>query len=117
MSTDFILSSAELSFQRAFAAVGAQQSKHLFIALQLGAPIGNGFGVQRALILCAMALPNQTKWLQQGLYMLQNSIDVEILPDGGHVSRNPEIHLNAFIHLLGIRTALLSCTINPPTWL
>ena len=47
----------------------------------------------------------------------QTAIDADILPDGGHTSRNPEIHLNALIHLLDIRRALLSRSINPPIWL
>jgi uncharacterized heparinase superfamily protein len=86
----------------------------LLFALHLKVPIDQGFGIQKAIIFYGLTLPSRTKRLQQGIYKLQTAIDVEILHDCGHTSRNPKIHLTALIHLLDIRRALFSRPINPP---
>jgi uncharacterized heparinase superfamily protein len=116
-ASGFLLKDANHVFQNAFATSVTEQSAHLLFALHLKVPMNQGFGIQKAIIFYGLALPGRIKWLQQGIYKLQTAIDAEVLPDGGHTSRNPKIHLNALIHLLDIRRALLSRSINPPIWL
>ena len=117
VESDFLLKDAGRAFQHAFATSVTEQSAYLLFALHLKVPMDQGFGIQKAVIFYGLALPGRTKWLQQGIYKLQTAIDAEVFPDGGHTSRNPETHLNALIHLLDIRRALLSRSINPPIWL
>ena len=89
-ASDFLLKGANHAFQPAFATSVIEQSAHLLFALRLKVPMDQGFGIQNAIIFYGLALPGRTKWLQHIIYKLQTAIDAEILPDGGHTSRNPK---------------------------
>ena len=45
--------------------------------------------------------------LEAGLARLEEEIERQILPDGGHVSRSPEALLYAYRHLIMVMDALI----------
>lgn len=113
----FLQTGARPDFLNDFSAAIAQQAWHLKFAMQMGASIPQGFGVSKALIYCAVAMPRHAKRLKPALDRLQNAVNKEVLADGGHVSRNPKVQLIALINLIGVRTALAAYAHHQPEWL
>lgn len=113
----FLRNGAETRFVSALSATLCQQANHLANAIRLRAPVMQGFGIEKALIYCAVALPSHAARLPRHLELLRLSIDAEVLADGGHVSRNPDVHLSALDHLIEIRAALVGQSNGTPVWL
>ena len=67
--------------------------------------------------LCRHRCSESDNYLAQGLELLELEIEKQVLPDGGHVSRNPETQLGMLKALLEIREALTAAHIDLPDWL
>ncbi len=67
-----------------------------------------------ALALSGICLDDSTKRRDRGLELLEAECLRQILPDGGHVSRSPEILLHAYRCLTLVTDALHSQDIEPP---
>ncbi len=52
------------------------------------------FRVRIALALSSVAMPNGASTLKRAGQALDREIDRQILPDGGHISRNPRVALS-----------------------
>ncbi len=115
-ATDFLQTGARSDFSETFSAAVRQHAWHLKFAVHMGSPVPQGFGVPKALVYSALALPRGASGLRPALDRLQAAINHEVLADGGHVSRNPLLQLNALINLIGVRTALSANAHQPPTW-
>ena len=61
-----------------------------------------------AIALLGLALPHHAHWLERGFSGLKQEIARQILPDGGHISRNPSRHLASLMDLLILKTNLLN---------
>jgi len=103
---DFYCQSADDGFRiRVFESLG-RQTRHL-------ARVTPG-RLQGAALLTAikglayggLCLPGCEKHLAQAMRLLERELPIQILPDGGHVERNPERHMIVLRHLIDIRTAL-----------
>jgi uncharacterized heparinase superfamily protein len=57
-------------------------------------------------IYACLALPNSQTRLFQALSLLQEEIGKQVLPDGGHIERNPASHAQVLQNFLDIRGAL-----------
>ena len=66
------------------------------------------------LALSGLCLDDSPKRLEIGLARLQNEIERQILPDGGHVSRSPEALLSAYRHVIMVMEALSAVGAEPP---
>lgn len=105
---EFFGASADEDFQDRFFESLARQARHLSRSVQT-APAGLPlFHVAKGLVFCGIALEGRESWLEQGLDLLQAETEKQILPDGGHVSRNPERLQDALQVFIDIRAALLT---------
>jgi uncharacterized heparinase superfamily protein len=66
------------------------------------------------LALSGLCLDDSRKRLACGLARLQDEIERQILPDGGHVSRSPEALLSAYRHVIMVIEALSAVNEEPP---
>lgn len=73
-----------------------------------------GFQAIKGLLYSGLALEGREGWIDQGLTLLLQKLEAEILKDGGHVSRSPGLLFDIFRSLLDIRTALCAGDYPPP---
>src|SRR6185369_16771040 len=66
------------------------------------------------LALSALCLDDSVRRRQTGLARLEEEVERQILPDGGHVSRSPEILLLAYRHLVMVMEGLGAVGEEPP---
>jgi len=67
-----------------------------------------------ALCYAALCLANQTKHIRTASRKLSEELQRQILPDGGHVSRNPGALVELLIDLLPLRQTFAARNIAPP---
>ncbi|MEN3287902.1 MAG: hypothetical protein V7634_2202 [Bradyrhizobium sp.] len=67
-----------------------------------------------ALSYAALCLANQTKHIRSASRRLSEELQRQILPDGGHVSRNPGALVELLIDLLPLRQTFAARNIAPP---
>jgi len=92
----------------------AQQAKHLSRALpgdESGLPLLYGI---RGLIYAGLVFAGREQWLVQGLDLLEHEASNQILPDGGHVSRNPAALIDTIRLFTDIRAALAAAEYPVP---
>ena len=66
------------------------------------------------LALSALCLDDSPRRLEKGLQRLEQEVERQILPDGGHVSRSPEALLSAYRHIIMVMEALSAVNQEPP---
>ena len=59
-----------------------------------------------AITLLGLTVPGYDHWLARGFDLLTQEIHTQILPDGGHASRNPSEHLTVLFDLLTLKASL-----------
>jgi uncharacterized heparinase superfamily protein len=67
-----------------------------------------------ALTYAALCMAGQTRHLRNAIRGLVDEVDAQILPDGGHVSRNPGALIEVLLELLPLRQAFAACNIPSP---
>lgn len=67
-----------------------------------------------ALSYAALCLAGQARHLRKSARALVEELDRQILPDGGHVSRNPGALIELLLDLLPLRQAFSSRNVAPP---
>ena len=111
---DFFLASADDQFRRRVLAALARQTRHLARV----APGNVGFAQQvdalRGLIAGLLAVPGAAAPLPRALRLLDRAIARQVLPDGGHGTRNPSTHLSVLLALIDIRSMLRQAGEMPP---
>lgn len=103
---DFFCASADDDFRLAVFASLARQVKHLSRVLPgplAGAPL---LYAVKGLIYGAVCLPDAVHKLEPALKLLERELAQQILPDGGHVQRDPAVHLTLLRHLVDMRGVL-----------
>lgn len=68
----------------------------------------------KGLIYGGLCVTDSEKSLSLALDLLGRQLDVEILPDGGHISRNPKLHADILRLLIDIRSALNAAKLEIP---
>jgi len=103
---DFLLAGADGDERARFLESAGRQARHLARINARGKGGGDdGFAAatgEIAAALCLGVVP-----LQPALDRLQRALGRQLAADGGHVSRNPAVHLQAFRRLVDIRAALV----------
>lgn len=103
---DFFLASADDGYRLTVFESIQKQCKYLLRVLP-GAMKGSSLIVAlKGLIYACLALPNSQTKLFQALALLHQEIEKQILPDGGHIERNPTSHARVLHCLIDIRGAL-----------
>ena len=67
-----------------------------------------------ALTAAALCMAGQTGSLRASLRRLVEELDRQILPDGGHISRNPQVLVELLLDLLPLRQVLTNRNVAPP---
>ena len=70
-----------------------------------------------ALTYAALCMAGQARHLRTAVKNLVAEIERQILPDGGHVTRNPGALIEVLLDLLPLRQAFAACNIAPPAQL
>ena len=105
---DLLLASADYEFYRRFLRSLTAQTRFLRSVAQ-EAPAGMPrLMVRMALALAAICLPLPAGRARAVLQQLSDELDRQILPDGGHASRNPAALAAILAELLPIRETLVT---------
>ncbi|MEX3011848.1 heparinase II/III family protein [Hoeflea sp. TYP-13] len=72
------------------------------------------FRVRIALAMATLALPATPTSIKSAARNLDQEIEKQILPDGGHVSRNPQVAMTLLADLLPLRQTYLNLGYTPP---
>ncbi|MEX2649861.1 MAG: heparinase II/III family protein [Alphaproteobacteria bacterium] len=107
-NANFLLNGADVPFRRRFLGSLAEQTRHL-TRIARGAPEGlPRLAALESLALAELCLPGALPRLPATLRLIDAELRRQILPDGGHVSRNPSALLAALRDTAGLRAALLA---------
>ncbi|MEA1938964.1 MAG: heparinase II/III family protein, partial [Pseudomonadota bacterium] len=114
---DFYCASADNDFRRKVFSALLVQTRHLARNVLDGPD-----GLERILALKGLAygglfLPGQRGRAVLAMRLLEPEIAHQILPDGMHAARSPEIHLMVLRHLIDLRNALKVGRMDVPDWL
>jgi len=98
-----VLHNADRGFYRRFMRSLAFQVRFLRRMAPF-APTGEVlFRLRIALAMASISMPTRAGALRKAALALDNEFDLQILPDGGHVSRNPRTGLELLLDLLPLR--------------
>jgi len=98
-----VLQNADRGFYRRFMRSLAFQVRFLR-RMAPYAPAGEAlFRLRIALAMASIAMPTRAGALRKAAQALDNEFDLQILPDGGHISRNPRACLELLLDLLPLR--------------
>lgn len=109
-----VLQGAELSFYRAYLRSLSIQIRYL---RAMAAEMSEGeekLRARAALAYAALSLPASASSLRSASRHLAAELDRQILPDGGHVSRNPNVLLELLADLLPLRYTYANQAEAPP---
>jgi uncharacterized heparinase superfamily protein len=103
---DFFCSSADDSFRSLFFREIARQVRHLLYSWEEAeAPLERLYAL-KGIIYAAITFPGESHRLSALMPQLEKEIQAQILSDGGHISRSPQIHLVVLQDLIDIRAML-----------
>jgi uncharacterized heparinase superfamily protein len=107
-NANYLLNGAEVPFRRRFLGSLAEQTRHL-ARIARGAPEGlPRLAALESLALAELCLPVAAGRLPATLRLVDAELRRQILPDGGHASRNPSALLRALRDTAGLRAALIA---------
>jgi uncharacterized heparinase superfamily protein len=109
-----ILQDADVRFYRRFVRSLVRQVRYL---RHTAGDARSGVAHMQAVIALSYAtlcIAGQGRHIKSTTERLRNEIGRQILPDGGHVSRNPEAVVEILLELLPLRQAFSSRNIAPP---
>jgi uncharacterized heparinase superfamily protein len=109
-----VLDDADVRFYRRFLRSLSHQVRHLRHATgeaRDGLPL---LQVVTALAYAALCMQGQTGHIKTATKRLVDELDRQILPDGGHFSRNPGVLIELLIDLLPLRQAFTARNMAPP---
>lgn len=109
-----VLQGADLRFYRAFLRLLALQVRYLRATVGEMPEGEERLRARAALAFAALSLPVSPNALRRATRNLAQEIDRQILPDGGHVSRNPEAVLELLADLLPLRQTYANQAEAPP---
>ena len=113
----FYAASREPAFLESVFAEIAREARHLSRTAIAGTSGPSRIAALKGLIYCGVSLPDSDRWLHQGLKLLDAELVRQVLPDGGHFSRNPSIQLSVFADLIALHETLAAAHILVPGWI
>ncbi len=100
-----LLDGADEEFQSAFRRALERQTRLLARSAKRAAGGEKKLRAAAALALAA-GIGGQRRWAHNGRDLLARELGKQILPDGGHISRNPEAHLRVLLDLTACHAVL-----------
>lgn len=116
-SYDFFCASATDEFKSRYIVGIVRQGRHLSRVLPGGVRGEPLLAAIKGLLAAGLAVRGREKWAAQALRLLERQIGLQILADGGHISRNPSVQLAVLQHLIDMRGALSTAGWEPPAYL
>jgi uncharacterized heparinase superfamily protein len=104
---DFIVLNTELTYRSRVLDSMARQARHLSRAVLLAPEGAPRLTAIIGLAFAGLALPDGRRRLGYALRLLERELGEQILGDGGHVSRNPTLHMAMLRDLVALRAALI----------
>jgi uncharacterized heparinase superfamily protein len=109
-----LLHEADMRFYRRFLRSLTRQVRYLRRSLG-----GTRDGLPRlqaiiALAYAALCMQNQSRLLKTATRWLSDELNRQVLPDGGHISRNPGALIELLLDLLPLRQAYAARNVPPP---
>lgn len=101
-----VLANAEILFRARLLLSMARQARHLARTAHRAPPGLPRLTAAIGLAQSGVCLPDGEARLARGLHLVARELSAQILPDGGHVSRNPEALLEAASDLLSLVDAM-----------
>jgi uncharacterized heparinase superfamily protein len=111
---DFITADADAALRTAFYASLARQARHLWRAAGQAPPGAPTLTALVGLGFAALCLPDMRRRWPKAAERLVAALDQQVLPDGGHVGRNPSQHLALLRDLVALRAACAAAGLDPP---
>src|SRR5476649_2490021 len=68
-----------------------------------------------ALCYASLCLANQARHIRSSTRRLSDELQRQILPDGGHISRNPQALIDIMLDLLPLRQTFAARNVAPPS--
>jgi uncharacterized heparinase superfamily protein len=109
-----ILEGTDAEFYRRFMR-GLARSQH-FLEHQLSAGLAGDGRLWAAIALAELGLCTKAsaKYQRWSTRLLAEELEAQILPDGGHISRNPQILIDLLLDLLPLRQAYAARAVSAP---
>ena len=111
--TPLILDGCDYAFYRRFMRSLNRQVRHLRRTENDGKPGLPRLQIMIALASAALCMSDQPRFLRAATRLLDLELVRQILPDGGHVSRNPSAVLELLVDLLPLRQAFTARGTQP----
>jgi len=109
-----IIDGSDLIYRSGLLRSMARQARHLARIASM-APAGEPrMTAAIGLAFSGLCLSEGRKRLVKGLRLLCGELDRQILPDGGHISRNPAAQLSILLDLISLRDAMAARRIEVP---
>ncbi len=109
-----LLQGADYAFYRAFLKLLAVQIRYLRAMAPDMAADEERLRARIALSLAALSLPVGPTTLRNATKALTEELEAQILPDGGHISRNPAAIMELLLDLIPLRHTYSNQGQNPP---
>ncbi|WP_374369708.1 heparinase II/III family protein [Dongia sp.] len=103
LNHDYLEVNNDALFRSALFLSLSRQAEHLSRALPDALAGGAYIKAAASLMLAGLMLPRGEKWLARGQAHLAPALAAQMLADGGHVERSPQLMLEVLQHLIDLR--------------
>lgn len=110
-----LLENAELIYRSTMLRSMASQARHLARTARRAPDGPKRLTAAIGLTLSGLTLTEGRTRQTKGLALLLRELDRQLLPDGGHISRNPQIQLELLTDLVTLRDALMARNVEVPS--
>jgi uncharacterized heparinase superfamily protein len=109
-----VLEEADAAFYRRFMRSLTRQVRHLRHTVWEARDGVPRLQAMMALNYAALCMAGQQRQVRAATRRLSDELQRQILPDGGHISRNPDALIELLVDLLPLRTAFTARNLSPP---
>lgn len=113
-SASLLFEGADMIWRCAVLRSIAEQARHLSRVAGTAPDGAPRITAATGLAVSGLCLSEGKRRLERGLALLLREIEAQILPDGGHVSRDPDAHAQALADLLALKLALGEAQVPVP---
>ena len=111
---NFFCSSANKEFKSLFFSNLIKQIRHLNRIINFEATGPKRITAAKGLIYSGICLSKSESYLKKGMDCLEKELKTQILVDGGHLDRNPSVHMLVLKDLVDIRASMVTANLKTP---
>ena len=113
-SYGFVCTGADEGFRRRFFQSTSRQVRHLSRVAASEAADARRILAAKGLIYSGICMPGQEENASAGIRLLEREMERQILADGGHFQRSPDLQLALLRHFVDIRETLRAAQVEIP---